>query len=168
MKPLFERPVLVDAHGETARLSSPALLALMRAVLDRGKLFRFQAPGSSMYPFVRDGDILTLAPLRAAPRAGDILAFIHPARGNVVVHRAVQVAPAACRMRGDASPDLDDGWVPLDQILARVVRIQRGGRDIHMGLGPGRRLVAFLSARGWLVPLQASPLLRVFGKMILR
>ena len=168
MKPPFDHSGLVAVHAEAAGLSGPALLALMQAVLAKGKLFRFQAPGSSMHPFIRNGDILTLAPLKTRPAAGDVLAFRYPSRGNVVVHRAVQVRHAACLMRGDASPGEADGWVPFEHILGRVVHIQRGKQQLHFGLGPERRLIAFLSNRGWLLPLQSSALLRTLGKMIVR
>jgi hypothetical protein len=38
------------------------LVELARAVLAKGKSFRFHAPGLSMTPFIRDGDFVTIGP----------------------------------------------------------------------------------------------------------
>ncbi len=155
-------------QSKDALFSGRALLTLIQAVLSKGKLFRFRAPGNSMHPFVRNGDTLTLAPIRRRPRVGDIVAFIHPFRANVVVHRVIEVRKTACLIRGDAASPGCDGWVPFDRILGRVVRIHRETKAIFFGLGPERRLIAFLSARGWLLPVQSNVALRAIGKLILR
>ena len=57
-------------------LPNAELLALLKKTLARGAPFRFTATGSSMIPFVRDGDEITVSPLGgAAPRIGDVVAL---------------------------------------------------------------------------------------------
>jgi hypothetical protein len=235
-------------------LSGAALLALARDVLARGAQVRFRARGSSMSPFIRDRDILTLAPVLTLvgsglpacddafvrhqpgvspasleppiPRAhpdpapadsrgagppacdhrpsgrwrrararlfpsktashnppvaqtasnqgpkadekaalapatppphihfGDVLAF--DSAGRLIVHRLVRIAPGQYLLKGDNNPQ-PDGWFPADAILGRVVRVERAGRRIRLGLGPERALIAVLSRRGAL-PWLFAPL----------
>ena len=60
-------------------LSGQALLDLMRAVLAKGVPFRFCARGWSMAPFIRDGDVITVSPLRQSlPGVGEVVAFVRP------------------------------------------------------------------------------------------
>ncbi len=69
-------------------LPGEALAGLMAAVLGKGLPFRFEARGESMHPAIRHGDVVTVAPVAGrAPRAGDVVAFIHPGTGGVRVHR---------------------------------------------------------------------------------
>jgi len=43
-----------------------------------------------MGPAIRDGDIITLSPLFSLiPRRGDVLAFRHPERPQMLVHRVL-------------------------------------------------------------------------------
>ena len=52
-----------------------ALVDLLQAVTERGIAFRVQAPGFSMYPFIRNMDTITISPLPAVgPRTGDVVA----------------------------------------------------------------------------------------------
>ena len=55
----------------------------MRAVLEKGRAFRFEARGTSMLPLIRDGDVVTVTPLSGGgPRTGDVVAFADPGRGR--------------------------------------------------------------------------------------
>jgi len=126
----------------------------MRAVLGRGVPFRFCARGWSMAPFIRDGDVITVSPLqRARPGIGEVVAFIRPGEGNVVVHRVVTRRGADSFIQGDAVPECTDGIIPPQNLLGRVTRIERNGRNVWLGLGPERYAIAWLSRTRWLIPL---------------
>lgn len=134
--------------GEPGHLSAPALLALAREVLGRGQPFRFSAPGTSMSPFIRDGDVITLVPPRVAPvRAGDVVAFATAETGRLVVHRVLSCSGDGCLIRGDNAP-ADDGVVPHAAIVGAVTRVERAGRTVRLGLGPERFLISLLSRWG--------------------
>lgn len=120
-------PSRVRAGGELP-LSGDSLAGLMRAVLDKGKPFRFEARGTSMEPFIMDRDIVTVAPLAASrPKPGDIAAFVHPGAGGVRVHRVVKVEAGRYFLKGDNALD-SDGALTRDMILGLVVRLERQGR----------------------------------------
>ena len=62
-------------------LSAPVIMELIEAVHEKGASFRFQAKGYSMTPAIRNGDVITVSPLRdIEPRRGDVVAFRHPDR----------------------------------------------------------------------------------------
>ena len=142
---------------EVSTISGPVLVALLRAVLERGQPFRFEAPGFSMSPFIRDGDAITVAPLAgASPRPGDVVAFLRPDSGKLVVHRVVgKRGDAFLIIRGDNAEE-GDGLVPRANVLGRVTRVERDGKRVYLGLGPERHLIAFLTRWGLLRPLLLS------------
>ncbi len=123
----------------------------MQAVLARGALFHFRAKGLSMAPFIRDGDSVTIAPLeKESPSVGKVVAFIHPETAGLVIHRIIARQGPAFLIQGDNTAGQPDGWVQPQALLGCVIRVERDGRRVYLGLGPERYLVAFLSRNGWL------------------
>ncbi len=166
----FEDPRLVVVRAAELPLSGQALLDLMRAVLARGAPFRFCARGWSMAPFIRDGDVITVSPLQnGLPGVGDVIAFARPETGNLVVHRVVARRGTDSLVQGDSMPEYTDGMIPAENLLGRVTRVERDGREVLLGLGPERSVIAWLSRVGLLRPLRGwlaswlKPLLRWRG-----
>ena len=150
----FEDPRLFVVKAPELPISGHALSELMRAVLAKGVPFRFCARGWSMAPFIRDGDVITVVPLqRAEPGVGQVVAFTRPGEGNVVVHRVVARRGSDSLIQGDAVSGCTDGIIPPENLLGRLERIERNGRDVWMGLGPERYAIAWLSRTRWLIPL---------------
>ncbi len=150
----FEDPRLFVVKAQELPISGRALSELMRAVLARGVPFRFCARGWSMAPFIRDGDVITVSPLQQArPGIGEVVAFTRPGEGNVVVHRVVARRGPDSFIQGDAVPGCIDGIIPPQNLLGRVTRIERDGRNVWLGLGPERYAIAWLSRIRWLIPL---------------
>jgi signal peptidase I len=136
--------------GGSRPLSGPALAAVARDVLARDRSFRFLAPGASMSPFIRSGDVLTLVPFDPESCApGDVVAFARPGTSALVVHRVTLATGSWCRIQGDNNQE-PDGGIPCDTIIGRVSRVERAGRQVRFGLGPERALIALLSRQGWL------------------
>jgi len=142
----------------------PDFIALMRDVLDKGRSVRFQVWGTSMTPFIRDGDVITVAPVSAERDIGlgEVVAYLQPLPTGqwLVVHRVVGRRGSSFHIRADYA--LGVYCLPPvrpEHILGRVVRIERGGKDIRFGLGPERCVIAVLSRGGLLLPLlrHASP-----------
>ena len=153
--PRYADPRLTVVHGHELPLSGPALLELMCAVLARGVPFRFCARGWSMAPFIQDGDVITVAPLLGAqPGVGEVVAFIHPEAGNLVVHRVVARRGTTSFIQGDSVAEYADGFIPAENLLGRVTRVERNGRNTWLGLGPERTLIAWLSRTRRLIPLR--------------
>jgi hypothetical protein len=160
------------AEDQTSAANAPAgaqalprqrVLELVRQLLDDGLSVRLEVTGSSMSPFVRGGDVVTLAPPGEGPiRRGEVVAVL-ARRHWLVIHRVVAASPAGLETRGDALDRPDEG-VSRSDVVARLRRVERRGRRIRLGLGPERRVLAWLSRRGWLVPwLRPWRLLRRMG-----
>jgi len=135
-----------DEQG-TLVLPTRGVAELMEAVLESGSLFRFRAHGTSMAPFLRDGDNLTIAPIaNRVPQVGDILAISYPTgKGpGLVVHRVVERKGAGLVLQGDGNGSAPELVLP-ENILGRVVQVRRNGRLVRLGLGPERRLIGWLS-----------------------
>jgi len=135
-------------------LSGPALIELMTAVLEKGSSFRFLAKGFSMTPFIKDGDVVTISPFQSRKASmGEVVAFIKPQTQNLAVHRIIGKSKARFLLQGDNVPEAD-GLVPEEQLLGYVEKVERQGRSVNLGLGPERRLIAFLNRKGWLLHLR--------------
>lgn len=146
----MQRAALVRKDGEMS-LSGAALTELMTAVLAKGKAFRFRARGWSMSPFVKDGDVITVAPSGGRGlRLGAIVAFLLPTSGRVAVHRIVGRSPEGFVVRGD-NTDGVDGTLAAERILGVVTEVVRGGKKIRGVRGAGAVLIAGLSRSGGLV-----------------
>ncbi len=139
----------VKVDSETQSLPNVVLAELMAAVLEKNTSFRFTAPGFSMSPFIRDGDVITIAQRRI--RYGDVVAFMNPSSGKLTVHRIVRVSRKGCLIKGDNTPE-PDGWVPESSIIGRVVQVVHRDKKVRLGMGMERIVIAWLSRRGWLTP----------------
>lgn len=130
-----------------ARLDRFTFERLAAGILAGGGSFQFEAHGHSMAPAVRDGDVLTLEPVRGeAVRVGDIVLY-RDDRSQPVVHRVAacgaRAGSAVLTIRGDAAPGASEA-VPAERVLGRVVRIERRGRAI----GLHRPLLEGMARRG--------------------
>jgi signal peptidase len=138
---------LKPREGETLTLPNAAIVELMEAVLEKGGVFRLHARGTSMIPFLRDGDVLTVAPFgNRPPLLGEVVAFSDPAskRSPLVVHRIVGRHKTGFVVQGDGNgcaPEI----VSPENIVGMLVKAERDGRPLQLGLGPERGLIAWLS-----------------------
>jgi signal peptidase I len=101
----------------------------LREVLAAGYTARFRASGQSMYPAIRSGDYLEIAPCDVSKlRLGDVILAMTP-RG-LTAHRIVRIRNAEGRiritMRGDNALRSDRPVAPED-VLGRVERAENGG-----------------------------------------
>lgn len=165
---------LNDADGfitfEDEKLLSGRVLGnLMRAVLERGKIFRFQAKGWSMAPFILDGDLISVSPLsETPPKLGDVVAFVESERNRLIVHRIVSNQPDGYLIQGDNHTENECAHTVSENILGRVTRVERAGKVIRLGLGPEKYLIALLSKKRLLQPYltRLAPFLRPLRKVL--
>jgi hypothetical protein len=96
----------------------------VEALRTSGKL-RLQVYGGSMLPFVWPGDILSIhRAAHADLQRGELVLFTR--EDGFVVHRVVAKSGDSLITRGD-SLDSNDPPVSPNQVLGRVVAIERGG-----------------------------------------
>jgi len=128
-------------------LAGPDAERLAADVLRAGGALCLAATGHSMTPAIRSGDRLTVEPQSTRLGIGAVLAC--ESEGRLVVHRLVGRDAGRAVVRGDAAPAPDP---PLADgaVLGVVVRIERGGRPVRLGLGRERVVIAWLSRRGLL------------------
>ena len=113
-------------------------------ILKRGDSIRFKAHGSSMLPLIRDGDILTIKPIKIWDlKPGDVV-FYQTAGEKCVVHRVITIDIRNDQhivvFKGDSSPgSLEE--VEEEQLLGRVVQLHRRGKSIN----PNRNMWWILS-----------------------
>jgi len=144
------RPEIHVRKGGEKRLAAEAFSGLVSDILSRGKKVRFKAAGGSMSPFVKDGDIVSISPLKSGkPRLGDVVGFINPASSGLALHRLVGETSRGYLIRGDNSLE-PDGEIDGRRILGRMTSIERDGRKMKMERYPQRLLIALLSRAGFL------------------
>ena len=159
MRSSEDKPSLRARSGRELRLSGESLLGIMAEVMAKGVPFRFRAVGYSMSPFIRDGDVITVLPKGGRRlRRGDVVAYVRPVNGQLAVHRIVGRLSAGFVLKGDHESTADF-HVAESGILGIVSGVERNGRRAWIGVGPGRRLIAGLSARGYI-----TWAFRVFGR----
>ena len=120
---------------------SKIFASVIEDALTSGEMVRFRADGGSMYPTIRDGDAITVAPVSAGDVIlGDILLCRHETR--VLAHRVVGMTRRDggifFELRGDAKGS-SDAPVGTSAVVGRVIHVQRDGRLIRL-CGPAARV----------------------------
>ncbi|OFW61193.1 MAG: hypothetical protein A2133_10825 [Actinobacteria bacterium RBG_16_64_13] len=117
-------------------------------MIERGSPLRIRVFGFSMMPLIQDGDVVTIAPLAGrAPAIGEVVAFVLPGTEKLALHRVVAREGPGWLLRGDNCPD-SDGVVVGAEILGRITRVERDGREVPFGSGLTGAGVAWLSRVG--------------------
>jgi signal peptidase I len=103
--------------------------------LASGSAVRFRAEGISMYPTIRDGEMITVVAISADEvNRGDILLCRHGRR--LLAHRVVALTRSAGRgifeLRGDAKAS-SDSIVGAGEVVGKVIDVYRKGRRISLG-----------------------------------
>ncbi len=106
---------------------------LSREILRQGGCFRFQARGWSMVPFIRDKDILTVAPATIESlQIGDII--FYSKNSALFAHRLIKKKKVSNGLylltRGDIQATLSRPVWP-EQILGKIVVLKRGRKKIN-------------------------------------
>jgi signal peptidase I len=129
------------AGGGSLDPTDAAFVEVVSDLLARGHSVRFRAKGSSMTPTIREGEAITVAPVRPAEiRRGDVVLYL--VGQSVTAHRVVSVKrePGGALLfvtRGDASASCDE---PVGEaaLLGIVAAVERGGRVLDPAAGPAR------------------------------
>jgi hypothetical protein len=132
---------------------SDVLPEIVKGILNKGVECRFEAKGHSMSPFIKNGDILTIAPSRNhSPSIGDVVAFIQPENEKLIIHRVVKKRNSDYYVKGDNGLETD-GLIHGTNILGVVKKVERSGEKVRIGLGSERFLIALLTRTNLLLPV---------------
>jgi signal peptidase I len=108
---------------------------LTAELLERGNCVRFQATGHSMYPAIKDGEIIKVEPVEPSHiKKGDIV--LYRMKKGVIAHRVVRIerrngGPPFFVLRGDTLKTCD-GTVEPRQVIGRVISVERNGHDCRL------------------------------------
>ena len=131
---------------ETLECEGSELYELGKQLVDAGVSFRFEARGWSMYPLIRDQDVLEVAPVVFGELgAGDVVFFRSGSR--LLAHRVVGTVATAhetlVRVRGDALVR-EDPPVGEGDLVGRVTLVHRPYRQGHRVIRLDRGVVHWL------------------------
>ncbi len=130
---------------DETEISGESLLSVMKGVLAREKPFRFLARGYSMFPFIRDADVITVHAMTGiSPSVGDVVAYIHPRNGRLVIHRLIKRSGEDYLVKGDNSIEPAE-ITSLEDIIGVIRAVERKGVRVIFGFGPEKKLIAFSS-----------------------
>ncbi|MBN2106767.1 MAG: GNAT family N-acetyltransferase, partial [Deltaproteobacteria bacterium] len=143
MKKAAEFSSFVSRGGEL-RLSNFGQMQLMLGAAERGVPLRMMVRGFSMAPCIRDEDLVTIVPLKGSlARVGEVVAFIAPDTGLMIIHRVIARRGEGYVMRGD-NASASDGVIAPENIIGRVTCVTRRGRPVLFGLGAEGAWIAAL------------------------
>lgn len=146
------KPGVFEITGNSCQVIPERTLAgaqmgsVLKSMTRLGITCRFSVGGTSMFPFIIDGDTVSVSPLKnRLPEIGDVVAFLTKGSEDLILHRIIGVQKDGCVVKGDARLQ-PDGIISNDRILGRVIRVERNGRSLRLGLGYEKVLVALCSA----------------------
>jgi hypothetical protein len=142
------------SHSDFANLSSE--------ILKGGKVLRFTAHGSSMVPFIFDGDVLTIQDVGSSMVAKGDIVFYRTQNDGLMAHRIIKVHSTDGKVRfsarGDGSPGSEE-IIDADQVIGEVISIRRGRRTFPIKRGIWK-ILGYLWAHLHPVPYLTYRLLR--------
>jgi signal peptidase I len=113
--------------------------------------------GRSMLPAIHDGDHALVSHGCAGVRPGDVIVFRHT--GTLIAHRVLRIERGddgpTFVTKGDNAPQFDPR-LSADEIVGRVLAIERGGRHTSLDTGAWRIL-------GWLIAVSTLAWTRLYG-----
>lgn len=121
--------------SQSLYLSAQDFAGVNNELLNLGCCVSFRAPGNSMRPTIFDGEMITVRPVSPSDiKPGDIILYRYP--GSIVAHRVVRIEKRDSDvprfiLRGDALGAPGEA-VEVDQVLGKVVSVERGGRSIDL------------------------------------
>ncbi len=142
-----------------------SLADLSRKILTNGSSFELKVKGYSMYPFIRESDIITIQSVNSSLlHVGDVVFY---ERGNtLVVHRIIKKQSVNGAIyfttRGDACPE-DEENITENAVLGKVIRLKRGGKTIQLNC-----VVSDFLLRFWRISYPLGPLAIKYAAKIKR
>jgi signal peptidase len=129
--------------------------------MERPELKSKNYNGASMNPTLKPGDRLDTVPYgRQKIRRGDVIVFISPMDGCKVVHRVVSVDSKGIKTRGDNCNRIDPWDLSPDDILGRVIYVQRRNKQRRIFGGFWGRVFVRAVRALMMLDLRVSSLLR--------
>ena len=123
------------------------LFPIIKQKINEDQSFTFRACGVSMLPYIRNGkDLVTLGKIKEPLKKNDIV-FYRRANGQFVLHRIVQIRDGrTIDLCGDHQFRIEKGVLP-EQMIAKLIRLERDGREVSLSGGMSKIWCFFLPVR---------------------
>lgn len=125
---------------------SSDFLELCTEILSRGNRLRFRACGRSMYPYIRDGDVIEVTQTGISEiRLGEVILYCTPHK-KVIAHRVIKKYRENDEVilvtKGDSVFNLDQR-VYEEQLLGKIIAVKRDGQYMRLDQGLSLMLNTF-------------------------
>jgi len=128
---------------EMLNLKKEDFASIAHGVLGRGRALRFKAKGRSMSPFIQNGDVLEVVPVKGKINLGDIVLYCS-SHGNPIVHRVIRRGKESVTTKGDSVSSSDQPLLSK-QVLGRVMIVEKNGWHLRLDSPMGRLLNMLLA-----------------------
>lgn len=146
-------------------LSSVSLGSLVETFSQKKHRIRLRAKGNSMFPFIMDGDSITITPYADTylPEIGDVVAFVNFKTKQLIVHRLIRISNGSFETKGDNCSHRDPPQ-PLEGILGYVSNVPN--KKIFLVIDPikFKKQIAFFTRLG-VTPFFGS-IIKKMGKLL--
>ncbi|MFA4984861.1 MAG: S24/S26 family peptidase [Candidatus Omnitrophota bacterium] len=120
-------------------------MGLIGEVLKSNFAIRIKVRGSSMLPFIRTGDYVTIIPVSLEDaRIGDIIAYGDKERKNIICHRLIKRVNSDLVLKGDTHLWSSEK-VSAESLLGKVVSVECGKSKFNLEDKPHRFLSCVLA-----------------------
>ena len=119
-----------NGHERLSRIPNDMLFRECRRIMSEGRDVLLTAKGSSMYPFIRNGDKVLVGRKETYMKGDIVLALTSD--GKYVMHRIYKKKTDGYYMVGDAQTQIE-GPLRRDQIFALIIKVKRKGKIIRPG-----------------------------------
>lgn len=100
------------------------------SAIERGQSIRMTVSGSSMTPFIYNGDEVEIVPLKSVIKKGDIV-LTKSSGGYYVIHRIIKIKKDLFYLRGDAQ-DYTEKFYDYKNIIGKVsISVHNGSERNH-------------------------------------
>ena len=155
---------------ETLDVSHPEFANLSSEILESGKDLRFTAHGSSMVPFIYDGDVLTVQHIDPTVLTKGNVVFYKTQGNALMAHRVIKVhtldGKEMFSTRGDGSPGSEE-VIDADQVIGVVVSVLHRNRMYNLNHGPWKTM-GYLWAQLHPLPYLTYRFIRKIGSIFQR
>ena len=116
---------------------SPEVFAeICKSLLMAGKSVRFKALGDSMFPFLHNGDLVIVEPMKAeCLKTGEVILY-EDGVGHLLLHRIIRKRnnlPGSVEFQIQADNILKpDGWVSSERVFGRLTQFYQNGVWLKM------------------------------------
>jgi signal peptidase I len=144
-----------NSGADTLIEKNAVFLELTRETINRGTLLHFKAHGTSMHPFIRNGDIIVNRPFKnTTAKIGDIIFFRRSEEENTyTAHRLIKKDKSGGVTRlltkGDDLGYYDPPVLP-EWVIGKIIQVERDNKRLVLTGWPWRIFGVFIAyfARG--------------------